>query len=539
VGRNLILCAGAALIIVLLAPAPGNSAPTDCSYGAGAKAATLAVAPDDHVTLKVVAEAIEYQALASGPAFVPCGIATVTNTDSISVVGSGGNPSLWIDFSGGPFGPGAMPEANGTSEIEFDVNFSSSVFAGVSVFAGDSGSSVTAGTAGINLNGDDDADVALDGVAYLGLAGGKGKDILSGGGGLGTGDPTPLPLTVSGGYVIGGYDGADPAGDDVLTGGAGDDGIFAGLKSADVLNGGDGTDLLLLWGLGPSLTVNLQAGTITGDRDDAIVDIENVQGPPSGSTLIGDDHANQFADSAGDDIIDGRGGDDVVYAAGGADSITGGAGDDAIHIYQGSPTIDGQDGSDTVTASFGFLGKAAVSDTGGAGTDELAITDCVDVTVTADQARWGDETIDYAGIEVPPCGFSPSPPPAPPPPPSLPPPPPAPPPPPPAAVCTVPNVRGRTLAVARVALIRGNCAVGLITRRFSSAVARGRVIAQGTRPGTQLDYGTRVALMVSKGPRPLVKLCHKGRTIRVPTSQVRKHLRHGDKRGACRKPRRR
>jgi hypothetical protein len=126
--------------------------------------------------------------------------------------------------------------------------------------------------------------------------------------------------------------------------------------------------------------------------------------------------------------------------------------------------------------------------------------------------------------------------PAPPPPVS---PPPPPPPPPPAAVCTVPNVRGRTLAVARAALIRGNCAVGLITRRFSSAVARGRVIAQGTRPGTQLDYGTRVALVVSKGARPLVKLCHKGRTIRVPTSQVRKHLRHGDKRGACRKPRRR
>jgi hypothetical protein len=30
-----------------------------------------------------------------------------------------------------------------------------------------------------------------------------------------------------------------------------------------------------------------------------------------------------------------------------------------------------------------------------------------------------------------------------------------------------------------------------------------------------------------------VTLCHKGRTIKVAKSAVKKHLRHGDKRGAC------
>jgi hypothetical protein len=30
-----------------------------------------------------------------------------------------------------------------------------------------------------------------------------------------------------------------------------------------------------------------------------------------------------------------------------------------------------------------------------------------------------------------------------------------------------------------------------------------------------------------------VTLCHRGRTIKVTKSAVKKHLKHGDKRGAC------
>ncbi|MEL6614994.1 MAG: hypothetical protein AAFQ43_04620 [Bacteroidota bacterium] len=32
-----------------------------------------------------------------------------------------------------------------------------------------------------------------------------------------------------------------------------------------------------------------------------------------------------------------------------------------------------------------------------------------------------------------------------------------------------------------------------------------------------------------------VPVCHRGRTIRVPGSEVRAHLNHGDHRGACRR----
>jgi peptide/nickel transport system substrate-binding protein len=131
--------------------------------------------------------------------------------------------------------------------------------------------------------------------------------------------------------------------------------------------------------------------------------------------------------------------------------------------------------------------------------------------------------------------------PLPPPPPPVSPPPPPPPPPPPAAVCTAPNVRGQTLAAARAALAIANCSTGRTTTRFSSVVRKGRVISQSARPGTQLDYGAAVDLVISKGRRPPVRvtLCHRGHTIKVPRSQVKKHLKQGDRRGACRKPRRR
>jgi PASTA domain len=130
------------------------------------------------------------------------------------------------------------------------------------------------------------------------------------------------------------------------------------------------------------------------------------------------------------------------------------------------------------------------------------------------------------------------PPPSPPPAPVSPPPPP---PPPPAAVCTVPNVRGQTVATARAALGSANCSTGRTTTRFSSVVRKGRVISQSARPGTQLDYGAPVDLVISKGRKPplRVTLCHRGHTIKVLKSQVKKHLKHGDRRGACRKTKKR
>jgi uncharacterized delta-60 repeat protein len=65
--------------------------------------------------------------------------------------------------------------------------------------------------------------------------------------------------------------------------------------------------------------------------------------------------------------------------------------------------------------------------------------------------------------------------------------------------CVVPNVRRKTLRIARRALARGRCAVGRVTRKFSKGVSNGRVISQSRRPGLRLPVGSRVNLVLSKG----------------------------------------
>jgi uncharacterized delta-60 repeat protein len=67
--------------------------------------------------------------------------------------------------------------------------------------------------------------------------------------------------------------------------------------------------------------------------------------------------------------------------------------------------------------------------------------------------------------------------------------------------CLVPNVRGKALGFARSALAKAQCKVGTVTRRYSTTVARGRVISQGRAPRTRLAELAKVNLIVSRGPR--------------------------------------
>ena len=68
-------------------------------------------------------------------------------------------------------------------------------------------------------------------------------------------------------------------------------------------------------------------------------------------------------------------------------------------------------------------------------------------------------------------------------------------------LCTVQNVEGKRLSVAKRVIARANCRVGKTRRANSKAVERGRVISQKPRPGTVLPSGGKVELVASKGPR--------------------------------------
>ena len=75
-------------------------------------------------------------------------------------------------------------------------------------------------------------------------------------------------------------------------------------------------------------------------------------------------------------------------------------------------------------------------------------------------------------------------------------------PPPPPTRCRIANVKGLTVAVAARRLTGNHCAVGALTQSYSPTAARGRIAAQSPGPGTSLKNRGKVALVVSKGPRP-------------------------------------
>jgi hypothetical protein len=70
------------------------------------------------------------------------------------------------------------------------------------------------------------------------------------------------------------------------------------------------------------------------------------------------------------------------------------------------------------------------------------------------------------------------------------------------AKCTVPKVKGKTLAAAKTAIARGKCSLGTVRKAYSATMKKGRVISQKPAPGTKRAKGAKVSLVVSKGKRP-------------------------------------
>jgi len=65
--------------------------------------------------------------------------------------------------------------------------------------------------------------------------------------------------------------------------------------------------------------------------------------------------------------------------------------------------------------------------------------------------------------------------------------------------CAVPDLRGETVSRASADLRSAYCRSGRVSKRFSSKVPRGRVIASVPQRGARLPNGSRVALVVSRG----------------------------------------
>ena len=108
-------------------------------------------------------------------------------------------------------------------------------------------------------------------------------------------------------------------GSDTLRGGAGNDSISGGTAGLDVVDYGYiGTGVSLTLNSGLTTTVTMAAGDV-----DVLVNIEGVLGGAGHDTLTGDANANYFMGRAGDDLIDGSGGFDIVDYSYVADPGTG------------------------------------------------------------------------------------------------------------------------------------------------------------------------------------------------------------------------
>jgi Ca2+-binding RTX toxin-like protein len=331
-----------------------------------------------------------------------CGGATVTSTDTIDVSATGG--TLVIDLSGGPFAPGQKAESSGASEIEFTANLGGGT---LGIQGSDGPDTIAAGSDGVNLNAEenaDDVDVTLTTVASMVGNGGNGNDRLTWDGREGTGSISTIRGEFDGGDgndllagsgvtdTIAGGTGTDtvdysaatisvyirslpnstvtsttgsdeltgienaigsPAGDylyggaarNVLRGGGGHD-VFRGRGGDDLIVGGPGSDRIDLSRSPKRLVVDLARGKADGEGHDTLRKIENVIGSKYGDRIKGTRGANSIDGLAGADLIVSGAGNDLLRAGDGGDTLKAGAGDDQAYGDAGRDAIDGGTGYD-------------------------------------------------------------------------------------------------------------------------------------------------------------------------------------------------
>ncbi len=110
-------------------------------------------------------------------------------------------------------------------------------------------------------------------------------------------------------------------GDDSLSGGEGDFDVLTGGPGNDSIDGGPGAhDIASYAGTGGAVTINLEAGTVTGAENENLTGIEDAIGGSGDDTLIGS--------TASSNRLDGGPGNDHLLAAGPGDEAFGGPGSD-------------------------------------------------------------------------------------------------------------------------------------------------------------------------------------------------------------------
>lgn len=162
-------------------------------------------------------------------------------------------------------------------------------------------------------------------------------------GGGTTGGDTTGGGTTGGDTTAGGTTGGDTSAptDNLVHGTAGDD-VFAA-ATGEGYNGEAGFDTLDFSASTQAVSVDLGAGTYSGQFSGTVLNVERVVGTAYDDTLTGDAQAN---------VLEGGAGNDRLQAGAGADTMTGGAGKDTFVLAQ----------ADTVAADGTHQGFDVIKD---------------------------------------------------------------------------------------------------------------------------------------------------------------------------------
>lgn len=167
-----------------------------------------------------------------------------------------------------------------------------------------------------------------------------------------------LDITVGNGDdTIAGGDGSDQisvlGGANTVDAGAGSDSVFYAAGMANILDGGDGNDRLLVVShdtiAGGGFTFDASGVDATDGFGSILANFERflVSGTSYADTLTGGARRDRLDGRDGDDLLSGMHGDDRLLGLDDNDDLRGGAGNDTLIGGAGQDTLNGGDGADT------------------------------------------------------------------------------------------------------------------------------------------------------------------------------------------------
>jgi Ca2+-binding RTX toxin-like protein len=271
------------------------------------------------------------------------------------------------------------------------------------------------------------------------------------------------------------------AGNDQLSGGDGNDELEtiaanpASSTGTDVLSGGPGDDKVEYSLRDDGLRITLDGAANDTDNDNVGSDIETIIGGNGADTIVGNAGPNRLYGVGGNDQVSGGDGNDYVDGGSGDDRVGGEPGDDEVRGGSGSDSLDGGIGVDQ------FFGDEACT-----------IWSCYGGSDTV-SAR--DGFVDSVS-----CGIA-----------------------------------------ADTAIVDHNDVVATDFQQGCETIDRGAApppppTPQPPAPPKPKPQPKKAA---AKKKVKKVAVCHRGRTVRVTKKQLKKHIRHGDRRGACKPKKRR